>query len=100
VASFSKRSGSNGVTWNARVRVMGHPTQSKNFKTKAEAKEWAAKTEATITGRTFAVSRDATLSDLIAEYLPKAKPATQPLLIAPATARECADEARIAECNR
>jgi hypothetical protein len=80
VASITKVKGANGPTYNVRVRVAGQPTRSKNFKTRAEAKEWGAKTEAAATGRTFAISRDATLGELIAEFSPRAKPSTRPLL--------------------
>jgi integrase len=80
VASIKQLKGKRGVTYAARVRVNGHPSQCRNFKTKAEARDWALHTEAALTGRMFAVVRQVTLGDLIAEYLPKAKPATQPLL--------------------
>lgn len=80
MASITKVKGKTGITYNVRVRVGGQPTQSQNFKTRAEAKQWAVKTEATLTGRTFAVSRDARLGELIAEFGPKAKPSTRALL--------------------
>jgi integrase len=81
MASITKRVGRAGrVTWGVRVRINGYATLSKSFPTKLEAQRWAALTEAAARGRTLAVSRDATLADLIDEYAPKAKKSTKPLL--------------------
>jgi integrase len=80
MASIKQRKGKKGFAYEARVRVRGQPAQCRSFKTKAEAREWSVRTEAALTGRMYAVSRDATLRDLLAEYSPKAKPSTQPLL--------------------
>jgi hypothetical protein len=77
MASIKQRKGKKGLSYEARVRVQGQPAQCRSFKTRAEAKQWSVRTEAALTGRTYAVSRDATLGALIAEYSPKAKPSTQ-----------------------
>ena len=78
ISKWTRRSG--GVSWQVRVRVKGYGTLSKSFPTKLEAQRWAALTEAAAKGRTLAISRDATLHDLIEEYKPKAKPSTARLL--------------------
>lgn len=81
MASITKRTRRNGrVSWGVRIRVIGYDTLSKSFPTKLEAQRWAALHEAAARGRTLAVSRDATLSDLIKEYSPRAKPSTARLL--------------------
>lgn len=77
MASITKRAGRNErITWGVRVRINGYATLSKNFPTKFEARCWASLTEAAARGRTLAVSRDATLADLIDEYTRKAKKST------------------------
>ena len=81
MASITKRVGRAGrVTWGVRVRINGYATLSKSFPTKLEAQRWAYLTEAAARGRTLAVSRDATLADLIDEYSPKARNSTRPML--------------------
>jgi hypothetical protein len=81
MASITKRvRRGGGVSWGVRVRVNGYATLSKSFPTKLEAQRWASLTEAAARGRTLAVSRDATLADLIDEYSPKAKRSTRALL--------------------
>jgi hypothetical protein len=81
MSSITKRAGRNGrVTWGVRVRINGYATFSKSFPTKLEAQRWASLTEAAARGRTLAVSRDATLADLIDEFTPKAKKSTLALL--------------------
>ena len=77
MASIVKRAGRNGrVPWGVRVRISGYATLSRSFATKLEAQRWASITEAAARGRTLAVCRDASLADLIDEYLSKAKPST------------------------
>ena len=68
------------VSWDVRVRISGYATLSKSFATKLEAQRWAFITEAAARGRTLAVSRDATLANLIDEYSPKARKSTKALL--------------------
>jgi integrase len=79
MASIRKIKGKNGYSWEARVRRGGN-SSAQSFKTQREANEWAIKTEAHFTGRTFAVSRDRTVADLVAHYRPLAKRSTAPLL--------------------
>lgn len=81
MACITKRARRDGrVSWGVRVRIQGYATLSKSFPTKLEAQRWASLTEAAARGRTLAVSRDATLADLIDEYLPRAKQSTRRLV--------------------
>ena len=48
MATISKRIGINGKSWQVRIRQCGLPILVKSFKSKIEAKNWAAETEALI----------------------------------------------------
>lgn len=48
MASIEKRSGKNGVTYQVKIRVKGHPQVTETFKRKTDASKWAQKTEADI----------------------------------------------------
>lgn len=72
--------GKGGLSWRVRICVHGYGIICKSFPTKLEAQRWASFTEAAARGRTLAVSREATLADLIDEYSPKAKKSTNALL--------------------
>lgn len=64
MASISKRNGKYLV----RVRLLGN-TQTKTFRTAAEAKAWAAQTEADINNRALGITpKNQTLRDLIERY--------------------------------
>jgi integrase len=78
ISKWHRRDG--GVSWHARVRVVGYNALSKTFRTKLEAQQWASLTEAAAKGRTLAVCREATLGALIDEFSPRAKPSTRRLL--------------------
>lgn len=81
MASITKRFRRNGgVSWGVRVRVNGYGTQTKSFATKLEAQQWASRIEAAAKGRTLAISRQATLADLMDEFEPRAHPSTRALL--------------------
>ncbi|MFZ2391261.1 MAG: site-specific integrase, partial [Rhodoferax sp.] len=74
MASFDRRESG---WWQAKVRRLGYPTQSKTFERKIDAEIWARKIEADIDRGIFQSSSDAektTLTDLIdrfkTEYAP------------------------------
>lgn len=72
MASISKRQRARGaISWDAMVRVRGYPTRCKSFRTRLEAEQWAARTEAAAYGRTLVLGRDLTLAALIDEATPK-----------------------------
>src|ERR1700675_1981270 len=72
MASITKRQRARGaISWDAMVRVRGYPTRCKAFRTRLEAQTWAARTEAAAHGRTLALGRDITLTQLIDEATPK-----------------------------
>jgi len=72
MATISKRRNGDGSTsWNAMVRIVGHPAKGKSLRTKHEAELWAARTEAAIRGRTLVSAGSMTLTDLIDSGLPK-----------------------------
>ena len=72
MASLTKRIGKHGkVSWKARVREKGYPTQTATFRTKTDAKNWATKIEATISDGTYFPGKrkdKRTLADAIARY--------------------------------
>lgn len=81
MASITKRTRKGGaLSWGVRVRVVGHGTLTKTFRTKLEAQVWATRMEASAKGRTLAVARSTSLGDLLDEYEPKAAPSTRKLL--------------------
>ena len=72
MASINKRRRKDGGTsWDAMIRVRGYPTRCKSFRTRLEADNWAARTEAAAYGRTLVLGRDVTLGQLIDEAGPK-----------------------------
>ena len=72
MASINKRRRKDGGTsWDAIIRVRGYPTRCKSFRTRLEAENWAARTEAAAYGRTLVLGRDVTLGQLIDEAGPK-----------------------------
>jgi hypothetical protein len=84
MATITKRKGRDrGVSWGVRVRVNGYATLSKTLPATLEAQRWAALTEAAARGRTLALSRDATLADLIDEYTPRAQEIYSRALVSP-----------------
>lgn len=59
-------------TWRVRIRKRGHPTQTANFATEAEARAWGAEIEARYATGNRADQRIAektTLKDLLQRYL-------------------------------
>jgi len=85
MASIMKRTGDDGaISWRAFVRIKGHPAETKTFKRKADAQDWAAATETAIhEGRHFPAreGRKHTMAAAIERYrreiLPR-KPRTAP----------------------
>ena len=72
MASITKRRRNDGGTsWDAMIRVRGYPTRCRTFRTRLEAQNWAARTEAAAYGRTLILGRDVTLAQLIDEAGPK-----------------------------
>lgn len=72
MASISKRRRTDGGTsWDAMIRVRGYPTRCKTFRTRLEAENWAARTEAAAYGRTLVLGRDVTLGQLVDEAGPR-----------------------------
>jgi len=73
VASINKRTDSSGAThYQAKVRLRGHPQQSKTFTRLTDAKRWATQTEAAIRERRHFKTIEAekhTLRDLCARYI-------------------------------
>jgi len=72
MTTFSKRVTASGeVTYQAKCRRKGHPTQSKTFKTLADAKKWARQIERAFdTGEGLAAPArsDTTLADVLRRY--------------------------------
>ena len=72
MATFSKRVTASGeVTYQAKCRRKGLPTQSKTFKSLADAKKWARQIERAFdTGEGLAapVQSDSTLGDILKRY--------------------------------
>lgn len=62
MSSIRKKVLKGGVSWEARVNIAGHPSLSKSFEKKAEAKAWAAAKEAQIrTGGTVSLKAEKVL---------------------------------------
>jgi len=78
MASVDRRVSEDGrITYRARVRVRGYPTQSATFQRKALARQWAEQTEAAIReGRYFKTSQahKRTLGELVDRYLAEVMP--------------------------
>ena len=69
MAYIEKRTGKSGTTYRAQIRLKGHPPDAATFKRLADAKRWAAETEAAIrAGRYFGVTRRRTFAELADAY--------------------------------
>jgi integrase len=72
MAHIAKRRLTGGrLSWDATVRVRGYPTRCQAFRTKLEAENWAARTEAAAQGRTLALGHTLTLADLLGAVEPR-----------------------------
>jgi hypothetical protein len=74
MASFRKRG---PYQWQAQVRKKGQPLQSKTFKTRAEAEQWARAIEVEMDKGVFvsrAEAESTTLSELLERYLEEVTP--------------------------
>ena len=72
MASITRRRNHDGSTsWDAMIRIVGHPTTCKAFPNKLEAELWSSRFESAARGRTLALSRDMTLTDLLDEVEPR-----------------------------
>lgn len=72
MATIRERTGKNGTTYMAEVRLKGHPPATESFKRLTDAKRWVQQTEAAIReGRYFKTpeSQKRTLGDLIDRYM-------------------------------
>jgi integrase len=73
MATIERRVTSDGtITFRAKVRLQGHPSQTASFDRITDAKKWATQTEAAIReGRHFttAASKKHTVGDLVDEYI-------------------------------
>lgn len=78
MATISKRTDSQGrVTYQVKVRLHGHPSQSQTFPRLTDAKKWATQTEAAIRERRFfrhAEAEKHTLGELITRYVEEVLP--------------------------
>lgn len=75
MATIRVRRGARGVTYEAQVRVRGHATVTRTFKSKTRARQWATDTEARLS-RGEAVSNEArkhTLGEAVDRFI-KARP--------------------------
>ncbi|MCC5794004.1 MAG: site-specific integrase [Chromatiales bacterium] len=71
MATISVLKGKRGVTYQAKVRLRGHPPVSRNFKSKTRAKTWASETEAALR-RGEAVTNEArkhTIEEVVNRFL-------------------------------
>jgi integrase len=69
MATFEKRSGTDGITYRVKVRLKGFPPESATFVRMTDAREWAAQTETDMrAGRYFGSAKRHTFSELIDEY--------------------------------
>lgn len=71
MATIEERNGKNGLTYQVKIRIKGHPQVTETFKRKTDAKRWAAQTETEIRqGRYFPKSeaRKRTFEELIKRY--------------------------------
>jgi len=74
MASFRKRG---PYQWQAQVRKMGHPLQTKTFETRAEAEQWARAIEVEMDRGAFvsrAEAESTTLKELLERYLAEVTP--------------------------
>ena len=72
MAEIRKRVGKKGVSWFVQVRKKGHETQRKTFKSKADAKSWAADVERDMAGGKRFSGSQHTLAWIIDEYIEQA----------------------------
>lgn len=71
MATITKRVGVKGTTYNAKVRIKGHPPASESFDKRGDAMRWASSTEAAMReGRRFSGSESErhTVAELIDRY--------------------------------
>lgn len=70
MATIQKRQGKSGTSYRVMIRLKGHPPDAATFRRLADAKRWAAETEAAIrAGRYFGVARRRTFAELADEYV-------------------------------
>ncbi len=75
MANFRKRGPSR---WQAQIRVLGYPSQTKTFKTRAAAERWAKATEVEMARGEFvsrAEAESTTLGELLERYVAEVSPA-------------------------
>jgi len=81
MASICKRiDGKTGTTYQVKIRLTGHPTESRTFKRLTDAKRWAVQTEAAIRERRHFKTVEAekhTLRDLCERYIRDVLPGTK-----------------------
>lgn len=69
MATITKRTGKNGVSYKVQIRLKGHPPETATFDRLTDAKRWVAETEANIRqGRHFGVARRHTFTELADRY--------------------------------
>ena len=60
MATISRRAGSNGKTsYQAKIRLKGHPTYSASFVRLTDARLWVTRTEAAIRAETYSLINEA-----------------------------------------
>lgn len=73
MATIERRNTAEGPAYRVKIRLNGYPTESATFERLADAKQWAAKTEADMkANRHFGASRRHTLAELLDAYEPVA----------------------------
>ena len=79
MATISKRTVKSGKTsYQAKIRLKGHPTYSASFTRLTDAKLWATKTEAAVRAESYSLTNEArkhTLGELIDRYIETVLPA-------------------------
>ncbi len=71
MATFRRREGKRGVSYDAQIRIRPYPPTNRSFKKLTDAKRWAEKTEAEMREGKYGIttaSRKKTLSDAIERY--------------------------------
>ncbi len=79
MASIEKRTGRQGTHFRAKVRVKGHPEQTRTFESKTDAREWARRVEVDLRRGVDLPQRqhqNRTLGDLIERYRAEGLPAS------------------------
>ncbi len=77
MATFQKRIGPNGPRWRVRVRVKGHPIQTRTFDRKTDATFWASKIESDLRRGKHVPNRkelERTLTEAIDRYISEELP--------------------------